>query len=262
MKYSDLLADIKNIDKYFLGFSGELYFNPEEIISYVPQVINNIKSFVKSKHFQLRLHAPIIEIDYSQIQNTITNIQSLYSKVFQLCKVLDINSVVAHVEFDYQNDFLMGKQFESAYFLWRILCDQFSADNILINIENHCEIEPDYLIMLRERINSPYLGLCVDIGHFNAFGNLTPKKWLEKYPIGSIKEVHLADNEGDGDSHLPLGDGNIDFTSFFGMLSERNERCAFVLEPRNLREAQKSLSFLRKEGFIEQGKCISRDKRI
>ena len=75
--------------------------------------------------------------------------------------------------------------------------------------------------------------------------------WLGKYPAGSIKEVHLADNKGDDDTHLPLGEGTIDFVDFFKIFTARNEDCVFILEPRNLNEAVKSISFLRKGGFIE-----------
>ncbi|UCD54693.1 MAG: sugar phosphate isomerase/epimerase, partial [Candidatus Omnitrophota bacterium] len=212
--------------------------------------INDIKSFVKNNRLPLRLHAPISEIDYSQVRDSASYMKSLYRKVIRFCKVLNINHVVTHAELDYHTAFPIDRQFENASLLWRALCDEFKINNIHINIENHCEIEPDYLVMFMERIGSPYLGMCIDIGHFNAFSNLGIKKCLEKYPVGSIKEVHLADNKGDGDTHLPLGDGNIDFVSFFETFSGRRERCVFVLEPREIKEAQKSLSYLRKKGLL------------
>ncbi len=250
VKYADFIVDKENIQKYFFGFGGELYLSAEEIASYEPQIIDDIKSFVKNNRLPLRLHGPIAEIDYSQVQDATSYMQSLYRKVIRLCEVLNINHVVAHAEFNYHTAFPIDRQFENAYFLWRTLCGEFKSNNIHINIENHYEIEPDYLVMLMERIGSPYFGMCVDIGHFNAFSNLPLKKCLEKYPVSSIKEVHLADNKGDGDTHLPLGDGNIDFVSFFETFSRRRERCAFVLEPQDIKETQKSLSYLRKKGFL------------
>lgn len=251
VRYADLLSDKGSIDKYFLGFGGELYLSTEELESYDTRLINNIKSFTKANHLPLRLHGPIPEIDYSRIQDTISRAKPLYEKVREFCKEMGINSVVAHAEFNYHTDFPIDKQLENAVSLWSVLCNELSRANIYINIENHCETEPDCLIGLMEKVNSPYLGMCVDIGHTNAFSELGIKKWLKKYPIGSIKELHLADNEGDGDTHLALGEGNIDFANFFKTFAGRGENPVFVLEPRNLGEAEKSLSFLRKAGLIE-----------
>lgn len=249
-KYSDLVLDAGNVDRYFLGFGGELYLSAEEINNYDSRIIGGIKDFTQKNHLPLRLHGPIAKIDYSQIQSTIPLMQSLYANTIKLCKILGINHIVTHAEFDYSIDFPVNKQLENAVSLWHVLCDDLSVNNIYINIENHCEIKPDHLIMLLEKINSPHFGMCVDIGHFNAFSDLGTKKCLAKYPIGSIKEVHLADNEGDDDTHLSLGEGNIDFASFFKILEKRSEDCVFILEPRNIAEAKKSLSFLRKEGFL------------
>ena len=250
MKYADLLSDIKNIGKYFFGFSGELYLGSEEITGYEPHIIGAIKSFIEDNRLSLRLHSPVPEIDYSKAESITPYMQSLYREVIRLCKALNINHVVTHAEFDYHGNFPIDKQFENAYFLWRTLCDELKTNNIHINIENHYEIEPRYLIMLMERIGSPYFGMCLDLGHSNAFSDLDIKTWLEKYPAGSVKEVHLADNKGDGDTHLPLGEGNIDFVSFFEILFKRREMCVFVLEPRTPEETEISLSYLRKRGLI------------
>ncbi|MGB2705979.1 MAG: sugar phosphate isomerase/epimerase family protein [Candidatus Omnitrophota bacterium] len=250
VKYSDLVSDT-DIERYFLGFGGELYLSPEEIDNYDHLITARIKTFVKKNRFPLRLHAPITDIDYSRIHATISSMQSLYNKIFKLCKALDIDAVVAHAEFNRNAEFPVVKQFENAVSLWRILNAGLSVHDIHLNIENHSEVEPDYLIGIMEKIGSPYFGMCVDIGHSNAFGKIEMKAWLGKYPAGSIREVHLADNAGDDDTHLPLGEGNVDFPAFFEALEARRDVCVFVLEPRDIREAQKSLSFLRKAGFLE-----------
>ena len=255
VKYSDLLSDAGNLDpstgsgfhKYFLGFGAELYLTAAEIANYDSRITDGIKSFAGKNHLPLRLHAPLTQIDYSQIRNATLHMQLLYGRIFKLCALLGVNSVVAHAEFDYKSVIPIDTQFENAVRLWGVLCGESGANGIHINIENHCESEPDRLIMLMKRVDSPYLGMCVDTGHFNAFSNFTAERWLLKYPRGSVKEVHLADNKGDDDTHLPLGDGNIDFADFFETFGKRGERtCVFVLEPRNSTEARKSLSFLEK----------------
>ncbi len=250
VKYADLAVNAEGIDKYFLGYGGELYLNTEEILNPDIRIVNRIKSFTRKNRLFLRLHAPIAEIDYFDIKSTILRLRSLYRRVFEFCRDLGIDSVVTHAEFDYKSDKPISKQFEAALKLWGVLSDDSKRNNITLNIENHYEPEPNFLLKLAREINSPYFGMCVDVGHFNAFSILGTKKWFEKYPRGSIREIHLADNKGDDDTHLPLGEGNIDFFEFFRVVSERKENVFFVLEPQNIKDAKTSINFLKKRGFL------------
>gem|GEM_PF-2432836 len=251
VKYSDLARDPKGMRKVFLGFGGELYLSAEEIDSYDPHLMAEVRFAARKNNFPLRLHAPVVDIDYSHISTVTLKMQSLYHKVLKFCRFMDIHSVVSHAELDYNGKFPVKMQFENAVLLWRAISANLSAHDIGLNIENHCEIGPEYLLDLMKEVDSPYFGMCLDIGHSNAFGKINIGEWLEKYPVGSIKETHLADNAGDGDSHLALGEGNIDFSTFFKILETRADACVFVLEPRNISEAQKSLAFLRKSGLLE-----------
>ena len=250
VKYSDLLSDPGNIDRYFLGFGGELYFSTEEIANCDSRIIDEIKTFIKKNSLPLNLHAPIPDIDYSKPKDTASLMRSLYEKVITLCKDLNVNSIVAHAELNYNIDFPIDEQLKNAVDLWGILCGECAANKIAINVENHCEIKPDHLIELRRKIGSRNFGLCIDVGHCNAYGRLNIEGWLREYPVGSIREIHLADNVGDDDTHLPLGRGNIDLEAFFKHFAKRDEKAIFVLEPRNVEEAEESLAFLKKKGFL------------
>jgi sugar phosphate isomerase/epimerase len=250
VKYSDLAEDRKGLDEYFLGFGGEVYLSPDEIAGFDSRLVGNVKSFTAKNRLPLRLHAPITEIDYSRLKGAIPRIRALYEKVIDFCKILNIHSVVAHAEFDYNAALPIDEQLEGAVLLWGDLLKGLERSDVSLIMENHCETKPDHLLVLAERINSPYFGMCVDIGHLNAFSGLDMDAWIKKYPAGSIKEAHLADNKGDGDTHLPLGNGNIDFARFFEVLKRRGEDCVFVLEPQNLEEARMSLAFMEKAGLI------------
>jgi len=62
------------------------------------------------------------------------------------------------------------------------------------------------LIALVREINSPRVGLCLDIGHANLQGR--PGEAIERC-AGSLLAVHLSDNDGQSDQHLVPGEGNI-----------------------------------------------------
>ncbi|MGQ9543931.1 MAG: sugar phosphate isomerase/epimerase family protein [Candidatus Bathyarchaeia archaeon] len=55
----------------------------------------------------------------------------------------------------------------------------------------------------------PRLSLLLDIGHAN-LNNSRPEEFIERFN-DKIKHVHLSDNDGSGDLHLPLGCGKIDW---------------------------------------------------
>lgn len=64
----------------------------------------------------------------------------------------------------------------------------------------------------------PNLQLTLDTGHANlAGGSRTILSFIEKFG-DRIGHVHVSDNRGQHDDHLPIGAGNIDFPTVIGAL--------------------------------------------
>jgi len=68
-------------------------------------------------------------------------------------------------------------------------------------------------------LESDRFAILIDIGHFNEsvhkygyFTGVSPEEHFAHLPL-RLLEVHLNDNGGSEDEHLPLGMGNIDFRS-------------------------------------------------
>ncbi len=55
--------------------------------------------------------------------------------------------------------------------------------------------------------------------------------------------VHLHDNNGRRDEHLPLGEGSVDWATVIGKLAKLDVR--YVLESRTFEFGQQSLDYLR-----------------
>ena len=80
--------------------------------------------------------------------------------------------------------------------------------------------------------NSERFKICVDTGHVNTavrFGNPTPADFI-RLCKGDIAAVHLHDNPGDHDMHLPMLCGNIDWADVFSALREINFEGYYNLE--------------------------------
>jgi sugar phosphate isomerase/epimerase len=90
-----------------------------------------------------------------------------------------------------------------------------------IAIENIFEEDPGSLKLLMEGLDTSVAGICFDTGHFNIFTRLPLKTWMDELR-DYIIELHLHDNKGDRDSHLPPGEGTFDFRELFELLEGRD----------------------------------------
>jgi len=70
--------------------------------------------------------------------------------------------------------------------------------------------------MILEEI--PELFFHLDIGHANLFGR-KPEEFIERF-YQKLKHIHIHDNLGDTDAHLPLGQGSINWEKVLKILKE------------------------------------------
>lgn len=84
----------------------------------------------------------------------------------------------------------------------------------------------DIMYLLGE-ITSCDVGTCLDTGHAHLSGEMG---WVIDKLSGHLKMVHVNDNSGDWDAHLPPGDGAIDWAWVLHKLREDDFRGKLVLE--------------------------------
>jgi sugar phosphate isomerase/epimerase len=91
---------------------------------------------------------------------------------------------------------------------------------VRIALENVWEERPEALARLIEVLPRRDAMVCLDTGHINAFSRLPVTRWWEL--LGErVIALHLHDNDGLSDDHLPPGDGIFDFPSLAGILRRR-----------------------------------------
>ena len=103
-------------------------------------------------------------------------------------------------------------------------------DGMTIYIENVEDECPETFVRLIEGISSPKIRCCFDIGHAFCNSSVPINKWI--HVLGShIGHVHLSDNDGDADHHLPLGRGAIPLVSAIHEICKyAGQDTPFVLE--------------------------------
>ena len=117
----------------------------------------------------------------------------------------------------------------------RLMQDEFG---ISICIENMPK--SDWLFYSSPGLDLRDLGTVLDVGHAHICGSLDA--FLAEQ---DISHVHLHDNAGCSDDHLPLGQGNIEFEPILEMIRTRG--ISAVLENKSEPAVLESLNMLQSE---------------
>jgi len=83
--------------------------------------------------------------------------------------------------------------------------------------------------------------LTFDIGHANTIGEIKDfTKLLDKF----IVNVHLHDNDGRVDEHLPIGKGSIDFVRLFKTMKDWRNNKPLIIECHSYAGIKESIEFM------------------
>ncbi|MEG1980064.1 MAG: TIM barrel protein [Victivallaceae bacterium] len=116
---------------------------------------------------------------------------------------------------------------------------RLAALNIRYGLENSCTANHKQFTSI-EQIQAlkndvaatPLFGMLFDAGHgwvFSKQNNLNFEDYIASIPV-EIHEVHISDNLGANDDHLPLGDGEMDLPALMRGLKRKYFQGVFTLE--------------------------------
>lgn len=108
---------------------------------------------------------------------------------------------------------------------WSEILESAKDSNLTLVFENLWESEPAFVRDVLDGVNSKNFKALLDTGHANIFSKVSIERWVEVL-ADHLAYVHLNDNQGDFDSNLAPGEGNIDWKKFF------NKFKSYGLEPR------------------------------
>lgn len=145
--------------------------------------------------------------------------------------------------------FLRGAYLEN----WAASCASFYEELVqcyplTLYIENAQDLDPEPLRKLMEKVHSDRIGVCLDIGHAS-YSRTPVSQWFEQLEqwIGCL---HLSDNLGAFDDHLPLGQGTIDWALVNRCWKMLGKNIPVTLETGNLESTKESIRFLRNHRYF------------
>jgi len=136
---------------------------------------------------------------------------------------------------------------------WAAQCADFYSElasryGIGIRVENSQDLDPLPLKALMRRIQGSDVSLCLDIGHA-ACSRAPLEAWFGE--LGDdIAYLHLSDNPGDFDDHLPIGSGAIDWQRADALWRQIKRPMPMTLEVGGIEGVEQSLKFLREHHYF------------
>jgi sugar phosphate isomerase/epimerase len=112
-------------------------------------------------------------------------------------------------------------------------------ENMISFKEFLCRL-PEELIGMTEGIDG--IGMTFDFGHANTIGKVGE---FLRY-VHKANHIHIHDNHGVSDEHLPLGEGTIAWETVGREVASRYTEGRIVIEGRSVEEAKKSLAVFRR----------------
>jgi sugar phosphate isomerase/epimerase len=181
-----------------------------------------------------------------------------FKATLRIAHLLDAAMVVFHSgyekwKYDHRIDIWLKGSIET----WQEILTVAESYNLRLAIENIFEDSPENLRQLMEALDSDYIGLCFDTGHFNLFSKVPLTEWLDT--LGRyIYELHIHDNDGSRDQHLAPGKGTFDFDTMFEYFERISKRgLVITVEAHSVDDAIDALRYFSSKRYL-----ILQDDRV
>jgi sugar phosphate isomerase/epimerase len=220
----------------------EISFTHETLDRFRPDDYRKVAAALLDAGLTTTIHAPFMDLRPGALDPKIrrATVHRL-RQVFDLAPDFRPRSIVCHPSFDKRYYVSTEAQWlEKSVATWRPFLALAEAMDTLIALENVYETDPYLLEELLCSLRSPHLCFCFDTGHFNAFAEAPLDDWITR--LGPLTgQLHLHDNHGITDEHLPPGEGNFPFRDLLRKLKEMGKKPIITLEAHSEKHLWRSL---------------------
>lgn len=245
----DIEASLEIAQKYDAHFEYNDFYNPDTLDdeNAVSELISFYKSLPRDRSHD-SLHGVFLDIAIHSSDRLIRQVSDQrIRKSMDIASELGIESVIFHTNLipHFKNSSYVSGWVEKNAEYWRNLAMEYPALNIYI--ENMFDDEPDALIRLMEKVSDvANVKACLDYAHANVFGHRSAQ-WLALLPY--VAHIHINDNDGISDSHMPLGAGIIDYKPLDHAIRYAHATPTVLIETSRPQDQLQSIEYLKKNGI-------------
>ena len=225
-------------------------FKHWEIISeanhWLPDIQDKVKELLETTNIQFSIHGPYSDVNLGAFDlGTRKYAIGVFMDIINICAKLGIGPVTVHPGVigpiqHWDRPRALKYTRESL----KTLIKEAADNSMLIALENMpdmrfttCQTAEE----IKDMISYLNIGMCFDIGHAHTTNQMSEMMALKDRFIN----IHVHDNLGDKDAHLPLGQGTIDFSVLRELVNYKGN---FIIEAKrpDIEEAVASKQYLEK----------------
>ena len=229
----------------------EIYFSCSALDKLDNTKCRQMANLLTDSGIKVTFHAPFMDLRPGALDGKIrqASLERL-KQVFELAPYFHPLRIVCHPSYDSRYYVSCDEEWlDNSAATWLTLIALVREAETIIALENVYEKEPSILRRLFERLNSDRICFCFDTGHFNVFARTALNVWLEE--LGQyLGHLHLHDNHGRFDEHLPVGNGTFPFAELFQTLQEIKAKPSITLEAHAQADLWQSLSNIKEMGIL------------
>lgn len=227
------------------GHNLEIAFKGPDLDQLDPELLERVADGCAGAGLSRVVHGPFFDLNPGALEPFVFEATAIrYRQTLTAAERLGAGTVVFHPGYEYWK--YGGRSelwLEASHDFWPPLVELAEEFGIRIAVENIYETEPTTLAQLLSRIDSPLFGHCFDVGHWRLFSDRSLDEWFSALAKWTL-HLHLHDNTGSGDDHLPVGEGDIDFGRLFRLVDALPQAPTMTLEARTAAEVERSLQNL------------------
>lgn len=240
---STIASDIRIARQYGIGVEIAEYCTACNMDEYLGETDASVQAELEGV-FKRIFHAPFNELFPCAIDPKARELaQSRFLQAMQLAKQYGATKMVVHGGYNPWMYFPSWYTEQSILF-WRNFLRK--TPGIEIVLENVMEKTPELLLDIIKQVDSPYLRMCLDIGHANVYSEVSAVEWLTAC-APYISHFHIHNNDGTWDTHSALNVGSIPMEELLILSQIQCPNATYTLE---VREGNSSIEWLMNRGLI------------
>jgi sugar phosphate isomerase/epimerase len=224
-----------------LGLAPEIAFKGPDLDDLPSMRLQTVAHRLAESGLRPTVHAPFFDLSPGAMEPLVRQItRQRLTQSLQAAARLNAHLMVVHPGYDrwrYPN--LAGTWADHAAETLAPLLTIAEQYDCRLALENIYEETPATLTSLVDRLDSPWFGHCFDIGHWRLFGNVPQGDWLAQI-ASRLLHLHLHDNHGVSDDHLPVGEGIIDYAPLIRLMAGLTTTPSITLEAHNPDDLRRS----------------------
>ncbi len=181
----------------------------------------------------LSIHPPSWDINIASYTQPVRDMSAdVYGRSIETARRMGATYVVVHIGWRGDSSLPRGECLARAEEVLRALAPRAAAAGVMLAVENVgwfgqevCD-QDEFTAVIRRL--PPGAGALLDVGHGMLAG------WDLRAALRDLAPrmvaLHLHDNHGDKDTHLPIGEGKIDWGALLPLMRAMPADCQYILE--------------------------------